>query len=97
MDAPVISGLIAAGGLLLNALITVRATGRTEGVVTTQIGALNKRLDDIADGMKRTEDKLENEQDQQWRAITSLQQDVAYEKGQRANGKAFGMGGGGKA
>lgn len=85
---PIIGAVLSAIGVgLVNLFATNRASGRTEGAITTAIKAIKERMDrKDADNEARFE-KIEKNDDEQWSVIRQTQHDVGYLQG-RANGKA---------
>lgn len=59
-----------------NAIVTSRASGKTEGIIRTEIAGHKERID-----------KIEEEQDSQWSAINKHTADIGYLQG-KTNGKA---------
>lgn len=76
-----VAGAIISGGIaaVVNAKVTARAAGKTEGIIQQAIAGLRERVD-----------KVEQTDREQWRVINDHTEDIGILKGRLLNGKAHG-------
>jgi hypothetical protein len=73
-----LGGAVIAGALSVigNAIVTARATGKTEGTIQTALAGLSKRVDEVDDDNKS-----------QWKTIERHTSEIGYLQG-KVNGRA---------